>query len=147
MNIDRARLFDKRVVQRNVRAGRVTEEEYQAWLGELADTSDKILPRDEGGDDDGYEVMPPKPAEEAPAEGAAPGAPDAAATADPGAYQAAPTPAYQADPMQGTPVVQAAPAPAAPVQAAPAAPTQAAPADAPLTPNPGVVPTPGDNNG
>ncbi|MEM7152601.1 MAG: hypothetical protein AAF799_07155 [Myxococcota bacterium] len=140
MNIDRARLFDKRVVQRNVRAGRVTKEEYQAWLGELADTSEKILPRDEGGDDDGYEVMPPKPAEDATAEGAVPGAPDVAAPADPGAYQAAPTPAYQADPIQqAAPVGQA--APAAPVQATPAV-TQAAP----VTQNPGVIPTPGDNN-
>lgn len=56
MKIDRARLFDKRVVQRNIRAGRVTKEEYQAWLADQADVSDKIMARDEGGDDDGYEV-------------------------------------------------------------------------------------------
>jgi hypothetical protein len=58
MKIDRARLFDKRVVQRNIRAGRVTKDEYRAWLAEQADLSDKIMARDEGGDDDGYEVVP-----------------------------------------------------------------------------------------
>jgi len=56
MKIDRARLFDKRVVQRNIRAGRVTKEEYQAWLADQSDVGDKIMARDEGGDDDGYEV-------------------------------------------------------------------------------------------
>jgi hypothetical protein len=56
MKIDRARLFDKRVVQRNIRAGRVTKEEYQAWLADQSDVTDKIMARDEGGDDDGYEV-------------------------------------------------------------------------------------------
>ncbi|MCA9651611.1 MAG: hypothetical protein KC501_16965 [Myxococcales bacterium] len=55
MRIDRARLYDKRVVQRNIRAERVTKEEYKAWLAELPDVSDKIRPRDEGGDDDGFE--------------------------------------------------------------------------------------------
>jgi hypothetical protein len=56
MKIDRARLFDKRVVQRNIRAGRVTKEEYQAWLADQSDVNDKIMAREEGGDDDGYEV-------------------------------------------------------------------------------------------
>lgn len=59
MNLDRARLFDKRVVQRNIRAGRVTKDEYRAWLRELSDTSEKIRARDEGGDDDGYERPEP----------------------------------------------------------------------------------------
>lgn len=56
MKIDRARLFDKRVVQRNIRAGRVTKDEYQAWLADQSDVGDKIMAREEGGDDDGYEV-------------------------------------------------------------------------------------------
>src|ERR1043165_9586807 len=56
MKIDRARLFDKRVVQRNIRAGRVTKEEYQAWLADQSDVTAKIMARVEGGDDDGYEV-------------------------------------------------------------------------------------------
>jgi hypothetical protein len=58
MKIDRARLFDKRVVQRNIRAGRVTKDEYRAWLADQADVSEKIMAREEGGDDDGYEVPP-----------------------------------------------------------------------------------------
>jgi len=66
MNIDRARLFDKRVVQRNIGAGRVTKEEYRAWLGELPDSSDKIRPRDEGGDEDGYDHTAVPKAEPAP---------------------------------------------------------------------------------
>lgn len=56
MKIDRTRLFDKRVVQRNIRAGRVTKDEYAAWLREVTDASDKIMARDEGGDDDGFEA-------------------------------------------------------------------------------------------
>lgn len=67
MRIDRARLYDKRVVQRNIRAERVTKDEYAAWLSELPDVSDKIKPRDEGGDDDGYEANAGK-ATDAPAD-------------------------------------------------------------------------------
>lgn len=70
MNIDRTRLFDQRVVQRNIRAGRVTKDEYQAWLGELSDASENIKPRDEGGDEDGYEAAAAA-GEPAPADAAA----------------------------------------------------------------------------
>ncbi|MEX1366943.1 MAG: hypothetical protein AB1Z98_27700 [Nannocystaceae bacterium] len=65
MRVERARLYDKRVVQRNIRAERVTKDEYKAWLGDLPDVSDKIKARDEGGDDDGYDPASKKP--EAPA--------------------------------------------------------------------------------
>ena len=65
MKIDRARLFDLRVVQRNIRSGRVNKDEYAAYLSTLADTSPKIKPRDEGGDEDGYDGHPP-PAEPEP---------------------------------------------------------------------------------
>lgn len=82
MKIDRARLFDKRVVQRNIRAGRVTKDEYQAWLAEQSDVGEKIMARDEGGDDDGYEVpvkAAPSPVSLAPAPAPAAAPPLAAA--------------------------------------------------------------------
>lgn len=66
MKIDRSRLYDNRVVQRHIRAERVTKDEYAAWLADLPDVSHKIKPRDEGGDDDGFEQVAPK-AEPAPA--------------------------------------------------------------------------------
>lgn len=68
MRIDRTRLFDKRVVQRNIRAGRVTKDEYAAWLAEVPDATDKIMAREDGGDDDGYEgAKPEEPSAPAPA--------------------------------------------------------------------------------
>lgn len=85
MKIDRARLFDKRVVQRNIRAGRVTKDEYQAWLAEQSDVGDKIMARDEGGDDDGYEVpvrVAPAPVSIAPAPAPAAAPPLAAVPAE-----------------------------------------------------------------
>lgn len=108
IRIDRTRLFDKRVVQRNIRAGRVTKDEYRAWLKDLADTGDKIMARDEGGDDDGYEPAPRPAAAVAPVV-QAPAAPVAAPVVPPVA----------------PPVAQAPSAPAAPVAAAPEPPEQA----------------------
>ncbi|MCX4246055.1 hypothetical protein [Paraliomyxa miuraensis] len=96
LRIDRARLFDKRVVQRNIHAGRVTKDEYRAWLKDLPDSTDKIMARDEGGDDDGYEpsarpvVVAAAPAA-APAEAApapAPAVVDAAPSEPPSPDQA-----------------------------------------------------------
>ena len=49
------RVFDQRVVHRNITAGRVTREEYQAYLASLTDCAENIKPREEGGDDDGYD--------------------------------------------------------------------------------------------
>jgi hypothetical protein len=105
MKIDRARLFDKRVVQRNIRAGRVTKEEYQAWLADQSDVTDKIMARDEGGDDDGYEV----PIKAAPVSIAA--VPSAGPPAGPSAVPSAVPPAG--------PPAGLAPAPAAPVHEPP----------------------------
>ncbi|MCA9666580.1 MAG: hypothetical protein KC503_13355 [Myxococcales bacterium] len=34
-------LFDKRLVERNIRAGLITREEYEAHLAKLADVTDK----------------------------------------------------------------------------------------------------------
>lgn len=95
MKIDRARLFDKRVVQRNIRAGRVSKDEYQAWLADQQDVSEKIMARDEGGDDDGYEV-PVKVAAPVPAPAPAVGptvVPAAVPAAGPAAAPAAVPPA------------------------------------------------------
>nr|MCH9685345.1 hypothetical protein [Deltaproteobacteria bacterium] len=119
MNIDRTRLFDKRVVQRNIRAGRVTKDEFGAWLRDLDDSEEKIKARDEGGDDDDYEPnKPAAPGDEA--EGIAdPFLADPGMDAVPGTPVAVPS-AYPADaaPAQVAPA-QAAPYPAAPPPAAP----------------------------
>lgn len=72
MKIDRARLFDLRVVQRNIRSGRVNKDEYAAYLSALSDTSPKIKPREEGGDEDGYDGHPPPPEPIEPERAAAP---------------------------------------------------------------------------
>jgi hypothetical protein len=55
MKIDRARLFDLRVVKRNITAARVSREEYDSYLGSLTDAAANIMAREEGGDDDGYD--------------------------------------------------------------------------------------------
>ncbi len=60
MKIDRARMFDLRVVQRNIRSGRITKDEYGGWLTALSDASDNIQAAGEGGDDDGYDPTPPE---------------------------------------------------------------------------------------
>jgi len=49
------RFFDQRVVQRNVAAGRITKDEYTGFLESLPDAAENIRPREEGGDDDGYD--------------------------------------------------------------------------------------------
>ena len=49
------RFFDQRVVQRNVASGRVTKDEHRAFLEALPDAGENIRPREEGGDDDGYD--------------------------------------------------------------------------------------------
>lgn len=111
MRVERARLYDKRVVQRNIRAERVTKDEYKAWLGDLPDVSDKIKARDEGGDDDGFDPAAKKPE-----------APPATAPTEVAAAEAAPA---QAAP------VQAAPVQAAPDEVAPEIPAATSPAPVP----------------
>lgn len=157
LQVDRTRVFDKRVVQRYIRAGRVSKEEYAAWLTALADATENIKPEEEGGDADGFEPAPEveedlgadeddddlddygEPNAAAPAQDyAAPGeygglaAAPAVAPQVPGFAPAAPA-AAPAAPVAAPVVPMAAPvAPAAP----PVAPAVAAPVAAPS-----VVPT------
>ncbi len=107
MKIDRTRLFDKRVVQRNIRAGRVTKEEYRAWLAEVGDASEKIMPREDGGDDDGYEGAKP---DAVAADGAAPEGDAPAVAADGAAPEVAAAPA--AAPAEVAPASSPEPPPA-----------------------------------
>jgi hypothetical protein len=46
------RYFDHRTVKRHIRRGHVSQTDYQAFLDALPDVTDKIRPRDDGGDDD-----------------------------------------------------------------------------------------------
>jgi hypothetical protein len=46
------RYFDNRTVKRHLRRGHVSQADYQAFLDALPDVTDKIRPRDDGGDDD-----------------------------------------------------------------------------------------------
>jgi hypothetical protein len=46
------RYFDHRTVKRHIRRGHVSQSDYQAFLDALPDVTDKIRPRDDGGDDD-----------------------------------------------------------------------------------------------
>jgi hypothetical protein len=52
---DPMRQFDSRTFRRKIKSGRISEAEYREFLASLPDLADKIKPRDEGGDDDGYE--------------------------------------------------------------------------------------------
>jgi hypothetical protein len=49
------RMFDLRVVDRYIAAGRLERAEYTAHLESLVDVAENVRPRDEGGDEDGYE--------------------------------------------------------------------------------------------
>lgn len=49
------RMFDKRVVRRNISTGRIQSEDYDRFLNALPDVTENIKPPDEGGDNDGYE--------------------------------------------------------------------------------------------
>lgn len=49
------RMFDLRVVHRYIGAGRLEKEEYDAHLESLVDVAENVRPRDEGGDEDGYD--------------------------------------------------------------------------------------------
>lgn len=124
------RMFDQRVVRRNISTGRITSDDYDRFLTALPDVGENIKPAEEGGDNDGYDAQPPEDPNAAPAEGQAaeqlPGDPAA------GFGSPAPAPAAPAAPIGAAPVaappVGAAPA-AAPVDpaAAPAMPAAAPP--------------------
>ena len=56
------RYFDHRTVKRHIRRGHVSQSDYEAFLEALPDVSDKIRPRDDGGDDDDdYDDAPSAP--------------------------------------------------------------------------------------
>jgi len=41
MDKDRAQLFDVRVVERNIKLGKITQEDYDRWLESLEDSADQ----------------------------------------------------------------------------------------------------------
>lgn len=49
------RMFDLRVVHRYIESERIKKEEYEAHLASLPDAAENVRPREEGGDDDGYD--------------------------------------------------------------------------------------------
>ncbi len=52
---DPERYFDRRTIKRHLKRGVVSETDFGRYLETLPDVSDKIKPRDEGGDDDGFD--------------------------------------------------------------------------------------------
>lgn len=72
MNWERERVFDLRTVRRHIKAGHISQEEYNKFLGSLEDVSHKIQEPGEGGDDDGFEPAPRAQANNAPAPSPAP---------------------------------------------------------------------------
>ncbi len=58
------RMFDKRVVRRNISTGRIQSDDYDRFLSALPDVTANIKPYGEGGDHDGYEEDPPEEAPE-----------------------------------------------------------------------------------
>jgi hypothetical protein len=52
---DPERYFDRRTIQRHLKRGLVSDADYGRYVETLPDVSDKIKPRDEGGDDDGFD--------------------------------------------------------------------------------------------
>ncbi len=52
---DPLRPFDKRTVRRYLSSGRLEQQVWDEHLSALPDASTKIMERDEGGDDDGFE--------------------------------------------------------------------------------------------
>jgi len=109
------RMFDKRVVRRNIQAGRVSREDYNAFLETLPDVNDNIRAKGEGGDDDGYDHPRSLPA-------AAPAASEA-----PALTMHSPAPP-QYPPVSFPPTATPAPAPTSDILGHTPYPTAAAPA-------------------
>ncbi|MEM6289981.1 MAG: hypothetical protein AAGA54_01910 [Myxococcota bacterium] len=68
------RMFDKRVVRRNIATGRISSDDFDRFVGALTDVSENIKPSEEGGDNDGFEEQAPEeaaPAEQQPEDAAA----------------------------------------------------------------------------
>ncbi len=157
---DTDRMFDKRVVRRNIATGRITSEDHDRFVAALPDVEDNIKAIDEGGDNDGFEgpqsdgapdqeeqagdpaagfgspapsMAAPAPAMAAPAPAMAAAAPSMAAPA-PAMAAPAPPMAAPAPPMAAPAPPVAAPAPpmaAPPAPAAEPVPSVAAPVPAP----------------
>jgi hypothetical protein len=52
---DPLRMYDKRTVKRNIRSGRLQDNEYGEFLEQLPDLQSEIRDPEDGGDDDGYD--------------------------------------------------------------------------------------------
>ncbi len=49
------RMFDLRVVHRYITSGRLEQQEYDTHLESTVDVAENVRPREEGGDEDGYD--------------------------------------------------------------------------------------------
>lgn len=76
---DPERYLDRRTFRRHLKRGNVTEADYQKHLAELPDLTENIMPKEEGGDDDGYEQRVVQKAQEGAEAPAAEGGGDQAA--------------------------------------------------------------------
>ena len=54
------RMFDLRVVRRNISTGRISADDLNRFVSALPDVADNIKPTEEGGDNDGYDAQPPE---------------------------------------------------------------------------------------
>lgn len=50
MHIDDGKKFDVRTIERNIKEGLVSKEEYERYLHELPDVSDKVRGKEEEGE-------------------------------------------------------------------------------------------------
>ncbi len=48
MHIDESKKFDVRTIERNIREGLISKEEYEQYLQGLPDVSDKVYVEEEG---------------------------------------------------------------------------------------------------
>ena len=59
------KLFDRRIVERNIKRGLITRKDYDKYLKSLTDAADKLKPSDEshesGGIPEGNAAVPPSP--------------------------------------------------------------------------------------
>ncbi len=144
------RMFDQRVVRRNISAGRISSDDYGRFLGTLVDASRNIKPVGEGGDNDGYDENPPEEEAAAAPGDAAAGFGSPAPVAVAGLASAPPPAATSYAPPVAAPAPApdyAAPAPAPNYAAPVAAPVHApavAPDEAPPAAAPAVVQDSGD---
>lgn len=56
MHTDENKIFDKRNIERNLKIGTITQEDYEIYLSKLTDVSDKLFnPEDIPSDSDEFE--------------------------------------------------------------------------------------------